>query len=249
VNQQAIDRATSLARRLLPQERYEQLRRGYRAATRTQLNDELMTSRGARFSGLASSFITASRIPGYFTYDDALVFTTILKMQSSFLLRGDLFEIGTYQGRSAAFLAMCLQPGERLVVNDAFQTETYDTYIDRPSPQTLLKNVRSVVPDLDEDRIRIIEGLSTEITIADDQRFRFAHVDGGHSYETALSDLLLCAEHMVPGGIIAVDDYENYAWPEVTPAVNEFLKRRTDVSVLMDINRQGAIGRKIYLQI
>ena len=48
---------------------------------------------------------------------------------------------------------------------------------------------------------------------------KVAHVDGGHSYETALSDLLLCAEHMVPGGVIAVDDYENYAWPEVTPAV------------------------------
>ena len=112
-------------------------------------------------------------------------------------------------------------------------------------PETLLRNVRSVVPDLHNDSIQIIEGLSTEITLADDQRFRFAHVDGGHSYETALSDLELCAGHMIAGGIIAVDDYENYAWPEVTPAVNEFLKRRTDVSVLMDINRQGAIGRKI----
>jgi hypothetical protein len=31
--------------------------------------------------------------------------------------------------------------------------------------------------------------------------------------------------------------------------VDAFLKERTDVTVMLDLSRQGAIGRKLYLQI
>jgi hypothetical protein len=64
--------ATSLARRALPAERYHQLRRGYRAASLTNLNDELMLSHGAHPAPLAEAFKLAATIPGYFTYDDAV---------------------------------------------------------------------------------------------------------------------------------------------------------------------------------
>ena len=170
-------RTNALARKLLPEDRYAQVRRGVRAATRTKLNDELFTAEGARFSELAETFTIASRIGGYFTYDDALVFTTILKMQTAFSIKGDLFEIGTYQGRSAVFLAMCLQTGERLVVCDAFETPTEDTYHDLPTPESLRANLKRVVPEIDLNFVEVIEGLSTKITLTNDPRFRFAPID------------------------------------------------------------------------
>lgn len=244
-----IASATSLARRALPEDRYQQLRRGYRAACLTNLNDELMLSRGAHPAPLAAAFKLAATIPGYFTYDDAVAFTTLLSAQSAYAMRGDLFEIGSYQGRSAVFLARCLNPGEVLVICDAFEAPAEDKYPFPPSPAQLLRNLTMVVPDLHTESVEILADLSTNISFDADRRFRFAHVDGGHSFATALSDLRLCASHMLPGGIIAVDDYEHESWPEVTKAVDAFRAESTHVTVMLDLSRQGAIGRKLYLQV
>jgi hypothetical protein len=178
-----------------------------------------------------------------------VAFTTLLTAQSALGVRGDLFEIGTYQGRSAVFLARLLRSGETLVLCDAFGAPADDEYPYPPDPDQLLLNLAKVVPALPRESVEILADLSTNISLDPARRFRFAHVDGGHAFATALSDLRLCAAHMLPGGVIAVDDYEHESWPDVTLAVDAFLKERTDVTVMLDLSRQGAIGRKLYLQI
>jgi hypothetical protein len=59
--------------------------------------------------------------------------------------------------------------------------------------------------------------------------------------------LQLCKNHLTNKGIIAIDDYHNKDWPEVTDGVNEFLSINSQFSILADLNRHGAIGRKLYI--
>src|SRR5262249_46227209 len=67
-------------------------------------------------------------IPGWLTTDDLGHFALILRLQSAFGLRGDIVEIGTYYGRSAAALAHFLEPGEQLVLCDLFHAANRDHY-------------------------------------------------------------------------------------------------------------------------
>lgn len=52
------------------------------------------------------------------------------------------------------------------------------------------------------------------------------HIDGGHDYESALSDLRRWWPLLQPGGILIVDDYDpqGQVWPTVRTAVDDFLQ-------------------------
>jgi methyltransferase family protein len=203
---------------------------------------------GARPSRLITDVFERIRsLPGWFNVDDCAHFHLILSLQTSLGMVGDLLEIGSYHGRSTCMLAYSLQPPERLVVCDAFDQPTDEPYRDRPTESGLMANLLSVAPSLRPAQVRIVRGYSRDLAFEANQAFRFAHIDGGHAYDTVTCDLLLVAANIMPRGVIAVDDYENRMFPAVTRAVDDFLGARADYSVLADLNRHGAIGRKIYL--
>lgn len=186
-------------------------------------------------------------IQGWFNLDDCAHFYLLLKQQSALGMKGDILEIGSYHGRSTALLAHCLCEDERIVVCDAFESETEDNYAEKPSPDLLRRNIARVVTDIDPGHLEIHACLSTDLDLPADRHFRFIHIDGGHSRDQALFDLEMCSGHLAPGGVIAMDDYHHPAWPGVTEATDEFLERSKDFHVLADLNRHGALGRKIYL--
>jgi hypothetical protein len=185
-------------------------------------------------------------IPGWFTLDDCAHFALVLKLQSAFGLLGDLVEIGTYYGRSAAILARFLQRGERLVLCDWFGAAPRALHEVPPTPALLRENLFALNPTLREEQLELHEGASHTLRLS--RPVRFAHIDGGHSRAETLGDLRLIDARLLPRGVIAVDDYHHRDFPEVTPAVDQFCAERPDYSVLADLNRHGAIGRKIYLQ-
>lgn len=157
-----------------------------------------------------------------------------------------MLEIGPYQGRSTAILAWHLAPRERLVACDLFD-DSEDPYPLIRSPESVRRHVYQVNPDLPDNALEIISGDSVNLAFEPGRNFRFAHIDGGHSLATALHDLRLCAKHLVPEGVIAVDDYEHPSWPGVTEAVGEFLAESPTFSKLADLNRSAESGRKLYL--
>lgn len=192
-------------------------------------------------------FDPLKHVPGWFNVDDCAHFHIVLAMQTSMGLHGDMLEIGSYHGRSTAMMATRLAPGERLVVCDLFESDQGDHYANRPSPENLLANIRLVNPALEPSRIKIHKCLSNDLVLQADERFRFIHVDGGHSAEQAHFDLTLCGKHLLPGGIMVMDDYHSPDWPEVTTGTDRFLAGHPDFSILADLNRHGATGRKLYL--
>ncbi|MFG0257458.1 MAG: class I SAM-dependent methyltransferase [Phycisphaerales bacterium JB043] len=186
-------------------------------------------------------------IPGFFNEDDAMHFFLVLTMQTHMGLHGDMLEIGSYHGRSSALLAYCLQPSERLVVSDVFESEGDGRYTDKPTPDDLMRNILRVVPSLDPASLDIRSGLSTSLRLEPEQRFRFAHIDGAHDADTAHHDIALASRHMLAHGVIAIDDYHHPDWPGVTDAADRFLSENPDWHPIADMNRHIAKGRKLYL--
>jgi len=192
-------------------------------------------------------FRTIKSIPGWFNVDDCGHFYLLLSYQSAVGLVGDLLEIGSYHGRSTALMARCLRPGESIFVCDAFQSTTEDPYSDKPSRDNLVANIRRVNPDLELERIVIHACLSNDLRLHPEQRFRFIHIDGGHSVQQTYSDLELCSRHVLSRGVIVVDDYHHRDYPGVAEGTDAFLQRYDAFDVLADLNRHGALGRKLYL--
>ena len=186
-------------------------------------------------------------IPGFFNFDDCGHFFLVLSYQSAMEIKGDLLEIGSYHGRSTALMAKCLKPGERIVVCDAFELDVDDNYDNKPSPENLISNIQRVNREIERDRIVIHKCLSNDLHLDADEKFRFIHIDGGHSAEQSYFDLQLCSKHLLLNGIIAMDDYHCKYWPEVTQGIDRFLTDSDEFSVLADLNRHGAHGRKLYL--
>jgi hypothetical protein len=186
-------------------------------------------------------------VPGWFNVDDCSHFFLILSYQSAMGLKGDLLEIGSYHGRSTALMAKCLQPDESIFVCDAFKSDTEDDYANKPSPENLILNIERLCPGINRKRINIHQCLSNDLQLDLGMMFRFIHIDGGHSAEQAYFDLNFCSKHTLPGGIMVMDDYHNRLWPGVTAGTDRFLQENREFSVLADLNRHGALGRKLYL--
>jgi hypothetical protein len=182
-------------------------------------------------------------LPGYFTYDDIVAFTLILRTQTISGVIGDILEIGSYHGRSTVVIGLCVQPGERFIVCDTFERPGEETYPDPPSPEGLRRTLGRLAPNLGQVDIR--PSRSDELDL-DGVNLRFAHIDGGHTFDVALHDLRFTASHLAPHGIIAVDDYQHPDWQDVTRAVDAFVAE-SDFDVVADVNRWAESGRKIYL--
>ncbi len=186
-------------------------------------------------------------IPGAFNLDDMQHFLMVSKMQTMNSVRGDLLEIGTYHGRSASLMSLCLNKDEQLHLCDAFLGDTEDFYINKPTVKNLIRNISSVNPTISLDNIIVHNMLSNELIFDKDQEFRLVHVDGGHSDEQTYFDMRLAATHLCVNGIIIVDDYMHNAWKGVRLGVDRFLTDFPDYYVLFDLNRHGALGRKVYI--
>jgi cephalosporin hydroxylase len=52
--------------------------------------------------------------------------------------------------------------------------------------------------------------------------FRLFSIDGGHTVQHAINDLLLAQDLLAAGGVIFVDDYFHKHWPGVTEGVARF---------------------------
>lgn len=187
------------------------------------------------------------KIRGFFNKDDAMHFALLLGYQDIAGTKGDVLEIGSWFGRSTAFIASYIGANGRLIVCDAFELESRDQYHRRPNLAEFQYNIKHCVPDFDLSRLLIYPCLSAQFEPPADAQLRFAHIDGGHGYDEAMHDLRLVAELMVPGGVIVVDDFAHPRWPDVRRAVDAFLTEDPRFGLAASLNRWQATGQKAYI--
>ena len=162
-------------------------------------------------------------IPGWFSPDACLMFMAYHQLLGEAGVAGDTLEIGVHHGLSAIGIAAMRDEGRRFVAVDLFD----DLQAENVSRSGLGNQARFL-----ENMGRFYDDLSFLTTFAapsarlgpDDvgRGFTFCHIDGGHSAEEAYRDLELSSDISLPGGLIALDDYFNPAFPGVGEAAVRF---------------------------
>ena len=105
---------------------------------------------------------------------------------------------------------------------------------DKKSVEKYLNNTNKSVKFIDKD---------SEIVDKDDlDLYTFVHIDANKKYKNVANDLML--GNAISDTLICVDDYMNSMWPEVTWAVDDFLKMNKQWKVILIGNHQIFLAKK-----
>ena len=118
----------------------------------------------------------------------------------------------------------------------------YYQYIIKENPYSL-KSVKNLLKKFDKN-IDIFKGDSKDVLPKIDlSEINYVFLDGGHSYNTVINDLINCKIVVENNGVILCDDYDLSYAPGVKKAIDEFItKEQYDIKVLF--NRFAKISKK-----
>ena len=118
----------------------------------------------------------------------------------------------------------------------------YYQYIIKENPYSL-KSVKNLLKKFDKN-IDIFKGDSKDVLPKIDlSEINYVFLDGGHSYNTVINDLINCKVVVENNGVILCDDYDLSYAPGVKKAIDEFItKEQYDIKVLF--NRFAKISKK-----
>lgn len=160
-------------------------------------------------------------------------------------IKGDLLEIGTFEGRFFVAMALLLKQGEHALGIDVFTW---------PSPAVydhLLENCAAA--GLARGSYSAWKVDSRHITAADLRAklpagtARFIHVDSEHFPDCLRNDLELAYAVLRPDGVIALDDMLHPGYPTLIVAVLDFLARHPEMRVLCIIDRESITAAAKFL--
>ena len=155
-------------------------------------------------------------VPGFMHPVDAAAQTAILLHQRDENLAGSVAEIGINHGRSFFLLAQTLRPDEHCLACDLFDNDgQLDSFSRRAQRLGIHVDHLAVGPS---QRLRPADVLKAVGYV------RFFSIDGGHMLADVCSDFLLASAVLAQHGVIALDDFCNPNWPEVSAAVFECLR-------------------------
>jgi hypothetical protein len=143
-------------------------------------------------------------------------------------ITGHVAEIGVAGGRLFIPLMLCTREHELAVAIDVFgdRAANYNPAGGTSQREQLHELVRGVYGHL--DFLRVVEGDSIRLSAMDVLRttqgeaFRFFSIDGAHSAHHTVNDLHIAGECLTAGGVVLVDDIQNWGWPGVIEGVSRY---------------------------
>ena len=91
------------------------------------------------------------------------------------------------------------------------------------------------------ESVVILRETSDEFFRTNGPQLDWAYIDGDHSYEQCLRDIINSYDSLLSGGVIAIDDKNQ---PGVNRAINEFLPMRDDSVLVWSKTDPVIIGKK-----
>lgn len=166
----------------------------------------------------------AAAIPGWFEPTDIAMFAAIGALQVEDGVRGDILEIGVYQGKSAVVLGSLLRTEEKLIVCDIFDDPAPSASVGREwaaqysglTLRTFEANYRRAhggLPVIHKAPSRELPTLGLPPT------FRLMHIDGSHLYDEVQHDLGMSRGLAGPETVVIFDDVVRESAPGVAAAV------------------------------
>lgn len=164
-----------------------------------------------------------AEIEGMFQLDAALLFLAYNELIRERGIAGNVLEIGVHHGLSTITVAAMRGDGAQLYAVDLFE-DLQEENISNSGSGNYAKFRRNLGAFFDDlDFLAPFKGNSAALQPDDlGDAYSFCHVDGGHSDEETYHDLVLCAALLRPGGLLALDDYFNPAFPGVSEGAVRF---------------------------
>jgi hypothetical protein len=164
-------------------------------------------------------------IDGWFNMEEQY-----LELLNACPTHGTIVELGTYKGRSTAFMAGQIKSQRRKVkfytvdnfvgitpTSEALEVEVYKNL-----NGSLHTQFTSNIEPLKDKVTVIVSDTDKAAALFDDKTIDCIFFDAGHSYEAVKADLLAWLPKMKDNCIISGHDY-NPSWPGVIKAVHEVL--------------------------
>ena len=170
-------------------------------------------------------------LPGWFLPDAALMFMAYNQLIAEQGLAGNTLEIGVYHGKSAVAVASLRGESGTFTAIDVFDDlQSRDgSSRDVGMKGAFLATMAASFPTL--EWARTIHAPSSTVRADALGPHTFCHIDGLHSAEGTYADLRLCADVVVPGGLVALDDYFNQQFPGVCEGALSFERRHPSVLI------------------
>ena len=147
-------------------------------------------------------------------------------------LKGDVIEIGSYLGKSAFFLgnAVKLSGNGKLFAIDHFKGNKNKEQFYKVNNEDLsdLKGIflENIQKSELEDYVTLIDKPSHEASKEiEDNSVRLIFIDGDHSREGVLNDIISYKKKLKKNSIIVFDDYNQEKFPALVDVVNEFVSK------------------------
>lgn len=169
-------------------------------------------------------------IEGWFDFPSLYAFVV------SIFEKGKFVEVGSWLGKSAAFMAVEIKNSNKNINfycvdtwGGSIEHEFDERIINDTLYNSFLKNIEPV-----KDYINPIRKSSEEASKDfEDNSLDFIFIDAGHSYEDVINDLNKWYPKLKENGIIAGHDFSQ-AWPGVIMAVNEWANKNNIIFSLTE---------------
>jgi len=191
---------------------------------------------------LAQSY---ERVRGMSSRFAAAICGHLIRRQSALGIRGDLVEVGTFEGRFFIAMALGLASGEKAIGIDRFDWP--DTGVEG---RFLANCAAHGIP---RDCYVPWKADSREITSGElreklgGRPVRFVHIDSHHSRECLTNDLELVGPLLHSDGIMCLDDMLHPGYPMMTLAVLEYFTRHPDMRLLCVVDREDIVAAPKFL--
>jgi Methyltransferase domain len=220
----------------------------------------ITNSRRENEVGILKMFLRADRMTRVKGYSGRSALYTLFRLHLVHLqddVFGNLLEIGVQEGLFLCFLASFSRSNEMLVGIDLYE-HMQQLNFDRSGGG----NLRAVMANLDmigfpRERFVPVVADSRNVLLSNLESsrlapFRFASVDGGHSFNNTMHDLILASKLLHEYGVIIVSDVNGLTngWSGVVDALVLFLNVQRDfVPFLLVANKMYLCSRGYHARL
>lgn len=168
-----------------------------------------------------------SRVGGWLFPYSAKFIDSMLDLQLESGVRGAVGEIGVHHGKLFILLALGRRPDEAAFAIDVFG----DQHLNRDDSgagdrEIFLSNTRRWLGS-DSGRLDVLQRSSLDVRpeelLERSGPVRMVSIDGGHTEDCVINDLMLVQSVLAPKGVVILDDHFNEFWPEVSSGVARYL--------------------------
>lgn len=165
----------------------------------------------------------SNAIAGWFSRIDMVMMAAAGVAQDQLGVRGDMLEVGVFNGKSLILLTHLARAGENVVGLDYFDDDTLEctqkNMVSWGADTANIKLVKTNSLDVTVERLQTIIG---------NGKSRIIHIDGGHEYYEVMHDLCLFAPAMHDKGLLIMDDVHDREYPGLNLAI-EIFRSNTEV--------------------